>query len=139
MRHKHLAAQAPAFLWALIILLLTGLPGSYFPEIKSFWDWLSPDKVVHLAMFGIFTFLLFFGNRAYFLKGNQRSLSVLFIGTGIAFGGLTELLQAFVFVGRDGNYYDFFANTAGTFAGTLLFQLLLTKKLKKRNSGLNNY
>jgi hypothetical protein len=52
----------PALIWAFIIMLLTGLPGSYFPTIVSFWDWLSPDKIVHVFIFLVQTFSNFHAN-----------------------------------------------------------------------------
>jgi VanZ family protein len=126
--------QWPAILWALFVILITGLPGNYFPEVKSFWDWMSPDKVVHLFIFGVFSFLVMHGSRAQYFKGNHRYVIVITLLTGIAYGGLTELLQYYVFIGRHGNYFDFYANVAGTISGVALF-MLLNRKNKKRVNG----
>jgi len=48
----------PGILWGVIILIITGIPGNYFPKVTTFWDWLSPDKIVHLFLFSIFVLLL---------------------------------------------------------------------------------
>jgi len=122
----------PALLWAIMILLLTGLPGSYFPQIVSFWDWLSPDKVVHLLLFGILSFLILWSNRQQYFESKKRSLVSFVLISGILYGGLTEFLQAFVFIGRNGNIFDFFANMTGTFSGFVLFVLFTQKKYQKR-------
>lgn len=122
----------PPILWALMILLLTGLPGSYFPQIVSFWDWLSPDKVVHLLLFGILSFLMLWSNRQQYFESKKRSLISFVLISGTIYGGLTEILQAFVFVGRHGNIFDFFANMTGTFSGFALFVLIIQKNNQNR-------
>ena len=123
-----------ALSWALIIMLLTGLPGNYFPEITSFWDWVSPDKVVHLFVFGVLSFLILQGNNEQYFKGNQRLIIVLSLLVSIAYGALTEILQFYVFIGRHGSFYDFYANVAGVFCGMALF-MLLNRKIKKSVNG----
>lgn len=120
--------------WALTILLLTGLPGNYFPEVVSFWDWLSPDKVVHFFMFGTLSFLMLWSNRKQYFTAHKRYFTAIVLLSGIAYGGFTELMQAYVFVGRYGSIYDFLANMAGTFLGFLFFVLLTRKKRKNKNA-----
>jgi VanZ family protein len=123
----------PGSLWALIILLLTGLPGDYFPKVISFWDWLTPDKLVHLFIFGVFTFLLLWGYRAQYLKPEKRSTLVRNVfGIGMFYSGFTELMQAYVFVGRYGSVFDFLANIIGSIIGISLFLLMMRKN--KRGS-----
>lgn len=119
----------PGAIWAFFALLLTGLPGNYFPTVHSFWDWLSPDKVVHLIIFGTLSFLILWGYRAQYIASNQRYRFVLWATVAsIFYGGFTEILQKEVFVGRDGNLFDFLANVVGAFFGTLLFYLVYRKK-----------
>lgn len=119
----------PGVIWALVVLILTGLPGSYFPVVHSFWDWLSPDKVIHLVIFGVQSFLILWGFRTQYSHPEKR-LSVLSWATiaSVLYGGLTELLQKEIFVGRDGNLYDFLANVIGALIGIFLFRLLFRKK-----------
>lgn len=119
----------PGLLWALMILVLTGLPGNYFPEITTFWDWISPDKAAHLMMFGTFTFLVLWGYRtAYRIPAKRKRLIFISLLAGLVYGGLTEVLQNEIFVRRDGNIYDFMANTLGGGLGILLFHLFYRKK-----------
>ena len=120
----------PALVWAAIILILTGLPGDAFPEVISFWDWLEPDKLMHVFMFGVLSFLVFYGLREQYRSGNSRYFySILILGVTLAYGLLTEILQANVFVGRDGNIFDFLANSIGVFAGWLAYRILDRKKI----------
>lgn len=126
----------PGSIWAVIILLLIGLPGNYFPQVISFWDWLSPDKLVHFFVFSVFTFLLLWGYRAQYRSSKHRSKLVwLIIILGVLYGGLTEILQAKVFIGRDGSVFDFLANTIGSIMGIVLF-MLFARKNKKENASV---
>jgi VanZ family protein len=122
----------PAIAWALIVLVLTGLPGNYFPEVPSFWNLLEPDKIVHVFIFGVFTVLMAFGlTRSYRTLRSAFAIAAQAIGTGIAYGGITELLQGYVFIGRTASIYDFIANSVGCIAGYLCFKLVLLKYLEK--------
>lgn len=122
----------PAIIWALIVLFLTGFPGSYIPRVSGFWDWLSPDKIVHVLIFGTLCFLIFYGLREQYFKSKKRyvyALAVLFIT--FLYGMATEILQRYVFIGRDGNLYDFLADAAGGILGFLAFILLFNKKKRQ--------
>jgi VanZ family protein len=119
----------PAISWALIILLLTSLPGNYFPTIVSFWDWLKPDKLIHFFVFGVFTFLILWGKRKQYKQKDKR-LKILIVAliTGIFYSALTEWLQHFLPVGRHGNIFDFMANNFGSIIGVVVFHILFRKK-----------
>src|SRR4051812_13157741 len=52
--------NAPALLWAAVIMILCGFPGNDLPDL-TFIQWLKPDKVVHVIMFGILSILLLKG------------------------------------------------------------------------------
>ncbi len=118
----------PALVWALIIMLLTGLPGTYFPEVTSFWEWLTPDKAIHIFIFGVQAFLLLFAfGEQYSLVGDRLVYGSLLLIT-ILFALLTEVLQAYVFIGRDGNVYDFIADVIGVAVGFVAYILYFKKK-----------
>ena len=121
----------PSLAWSLIILLLTGLPGDVFPEIKTFWDWLSPDKVVHLIIFGTLSFLILWGYRDKYSGNNRKKLVFTAVIITILYGILTELLQRYVFIGRSGNVFDALADAAGALIGWWLF-IPVYKKLKSK-------
>ncbi len=117
-----------AFLWALLILLLCGIPGKDIPVV-SFLDSLSFDKVVHFLLFAVLAVLT--------IKGFKKQTSFLFLEkyakisavTIVTFyGGLTEILQGIVFVDRKASIYDFFANFIGCLTGMLLYNFI-NKKL----------
>lgn len=120
----------PAFIWAILILILCGLPGDQIPDL-SFLQWLKPDKVVHLFLFGIFCFLLLNGFTKqihfYFLNKNAFAIA-LFLS--ISYGCIIEILQQTMFIHRSGDVKDAIANAIGTFIGFWVFK----KKLSKEKS-----
>jgi glycopeptide antibiotics resistance protein len=111
-----------AFFWAILILILCGLPGSNFPKL-SFLDWLRPDKIVHLILFGIQSYLLIIGfirqDRFPALKANAIRWGVLL---SISYGALVEVLQATIFIGRSGDIRDVLANSIGAIIGLYFFR-----------------
>ena len=110
-----------AFLWAILILVLCGLPGSNFQKL-SFLELLLPDKIVHLILFGIQSYLLIIGfirrDRFPGLRANAIRLGVLL---SISYGALVEVLQTTVFIGRSGDIRDALANSIGAFIGLYFF------------------
>ncbi len=122
----------PAFSWSAIILLLTGLPGNYFPKVVTFWSWLEPDKAVHLFIFGVLTFLILYGYRIQYFKSRKRYLyGLIAVVVTAIYGLITEVLQYYVFIGRSGNRFDFFADAIGALLGWLLFNYLYRKKISR--------
>jgi VanZ family protein len=123
----------PALLWSFIILLLTGLPGNAFPKVPTFWDWLQPDKVVHLFIFGVLAYLLLFGFRAQYFDGDKRyQFGIAAVIITALYGLVTEVLQYYVFIGRSGNKFDFFADGIGALLGWWAFHYVNRKKIRKK-------
>jgi VanZ family protein len=56
---------------------------------------------------------------------------------GIVFGAFTEVMQRYVFTGRNANIYDFFANVLGCFVGLAVYYVI-NRKLKKNIRVINN-
>jgi len=119
----------PVFLWSIIILILSGIPGNIFPKVDNLWNWLRPDKIIHIFLYGVFFYLL--------LNSTAKQLNTAFLGVkhililltvGIIFAALTEILQAKIFINRDGSLYDFIANMIGVLAGLTIY--LVTSKKK---------
>jgi len=129
----------PAILWALLILILCGIPGKDLPDLTLFEN-LSFDKIFHLILFIIFIFLLIRGFKnlpgdLFFRK--YALITAFFIA--VAYGALTEILQSTVFVDRKGNIFDFFANFTGSLIGLALFNFLNIsyEKILNRNEHFN--
>lgn len=118
----------PAFLWAFLILLLCLLPGSAIPEL-TFLDWLKPDKLVHLFLFGVLSFFLVkafaYPNTVYILYNYPKFIS---IAISSMYGVLVEIIQEYCIPGRYGDIYDSIADAAGAFIGIWFFMIYSRRK-----------
>lgn len=113
--------------WALFTLILCGWPGHQLPEI-NFWKWLRWDKITHLFLFGMQSFLLLMA-----VKKNSPGATVNYTtGWGLVlvttlYGGLLEILQYYVFTGRSGDVKDAIANGIGAILGGWIFRKMANK------------
>lgn len=128
----------PGLIWTMLIALLTLMPGNYIPKITPFLDWFSPDKLVHLFLFGIYAFLLLEGfsrqDRFPVLKKHPILISLLI---GIVFAFLIEAMQKYVIPGRNGNLYDFLADAIGSLLGYLCWRIFRRNEKKNLQSSKN--
>jgi glycopeptide antibiotics resistance protein len=119
-----------AMLWALLILILCGIPGRDIPHI-SFLELLSFDKFVHA---GIFFVLVLFTIRGFllqtmirFLQTNAKIVATTFC---IIYGGLLEVMQGTLFQERSADMFDFIANSFGVLVGLMMYAIIENKILK---------
>ena len=114
-------------LWALLILILTALPGEDFPDL-NFWSLLTFDKAAHMFVFAVLVlqFIIGFIKQYRFRQLRYTAVRLAFI-IGICYGALTELLQEFIFTGRNADYMDFIANCIGAVLGVIAFRLIYGK------------
>jgi len=122
-------------------MLLMGLPGKCFPTVVNFWEWIGPDKIVHLLLFGLLSFLSLWGYRKQLLSQKNSSLiiSLLYVlFLTMSYGALTELMQKYIFINRYGSYLDFLADSIGCVLGVIAFCFYLKKKNKKIGKSKNN-
>ena len=118
----------PGILCGIVILVLTGLPGSVFPHVKPA---LGLDKVAHILMYACFAFLCIWGYRKQFVaNGKNYRTRALMVATvvSILYGGLTELMQEYLVKTRTGDWFDFLADTIGTLLGISVFALFFRKR-----------
>ncbi len=98
--------------YTLVLLAVTLLPTNVISSGGKSWiskiSFENGDKVVHFALFFIFTFL---GFASYYFKRNYQIW--LF---PILFGLMIEILQHFLGWGRTFDIWDITANVTGTFA-----------------------
>ncbi len=123
-----------ALLWALLILILCGIPGKDIPHI-SFLELLSFDKFVHAAIFLILILLLIRGflvqTTFVLMQEKAKHFSILIC---ITYGGLLEIMQETLFEDRSADVYDFIANSFGCVLGLTTYnyfeKLFLNKIIK---------
>ena len=129
----------PGVFCGIIIMILCGIPGSHLPKVKTFWEWLGPDKIVHSIMFTALAISILFGYRHEFCERDksyrQKLLLITFL-ISISYGALTEILQKYVFIGRYGSYYDFLADVIGCILGIFIFNIIFRKKMIKKSSSI---
>ncbi len=118
----------PGILCGIIILVLTGLPGSVFPKVKPV---VGIDKVVHVIMYAGFAFLCLWGYRKQFVSNGKAYRTRALLTTAsisVAYGGITELMQEYLVPTRTGDWIDFLADAVGTLVGLLVFCLFFKNK-----------
>lgn len=119
-----------ALAWALLIAALCLTPGKTLPE----WEWadlLSVDKVIHMLLFGVLTYLLARGFRERTSNTwNDGRLLLLAGALSFGYGALMEVLQEIPVLNRNGDLVDLTANTIGAVAGAWLVRRLWAKRLQ---------
>lgn len=118
----------PGILCGIVILILTGLPGSVFPRVKPI---IGIDKVVHALMYATFAFLCIWGYRKEFISNGEAYQKKALLRTAlisIAYGGITELMQEFLVPTRTGDWFDFLFDAIGTLIGLFIFWLFFKKR-----------
>lgn len=116
-------------------MILCGMPGSYFPKVRNFWEWIGPDKIVHTVMFLVFAFLIIFGYRNEYCEKDKVyriKLQWITLTVAVFYAALTEILQNYVFIGRYGSIYDFGADVIGCVLGIFIFKIIFQKKNDKK-------
>ena len=89
------------------------------------------DKVAHFCMYACFAFLCLWGYRTpYSTNGKTYRTKALGIALaiGIAYGGLTEIMQEHLVPKRIGDWYDFAADSIGSLLGVSFFALFFRHK-----------
>lgn len=127
----------PGVLCALVILVLTGLPGSCFPRVKPI---VGLDKVVHMLMYAGFAFACLWGYRKPFKetgKGYRRKAIWITMALGAVLGMLTEIMQETLIQGRTGSVYDWIADVIGCIFGVIIAYFLLRDRNNLKNEALH--
>ncbi len=107
----------PAILWAVLILVLSGMPGNAMPSF-DWWHLFQPDKVGHVVVYAILTGLLLWGTvKKIQLKPLPKNTIVTVVLIAVLYGISMECMQWQFFPGRNFDVLDIIANIIGSFAG----------------------
>ncbi len=117
----------PGICWWVFVIALTLTPGNYFPKVSSFWNLFSPDKLIHLFIFGVLAFLLLSGSYKHQQRKSIIAITIAPLLITLFTGIITELMQAIFPIGREASIYDTLANFIGCFAGYYGFRILKNK------------
>lgn len=87
-----------------------------------------PDKIAHLLMFLIATCVFYFDYIKYRYPRHPRlDVFVAITLSSVIFGGLIELLQELMVMGRHQDIYDFVFNSIGAVLAFVIAELFLLK------------
>jgi VanZ family protein len=118
----------PAILWAAAVLLLTLLPSDKLPETPE-WELLSFDTLAHAGVFGLLTFLV--ARSFYFEYGKPQFLKFAILVAVVLctfLGGIIELLQTIMKLGRHGETTDLLSDFIGAILGALFCYFLFRRR-----------
>lgn len=111
----------PAILWAVLVLILSTMPGIQLPKAI-----IAPDKLGHFAVYGIFNWLALKGLASSDNLSRRTALMVTLIVTG--YGMAMEFVQWGFFPNRFFEVWDMVANFTGAVLGYIAFNFYFTKK-----------
>ncbi|MFT4760278.1 MAG: VanZ family protein [Paraglaciecola sp.] len=104
----------PAFLWAIIIFILSTMPSVQLPK-----ELISPDKFAHAFVYGVLVILILYGLKQSDIF-TKRNVWLAILGSA-SYGCLMEIIQYAFFPGRFFEMGDNLANITGCFLGLLFF------------------
>ncbi|MEM7106659.1 MAG: VanZ family protein [Bacteroidota bacterium] len=107
-----------AFIWALLILVLTLTPGKSVPDLTLF----DYDKLGHAGIFLVQSYLLITGLYVQSKVKSQIKYVVIGCMGAIFYGFMIEYAQNFI-PDRGMEWYDALANIIGALLGVGLFYL----------------
>jgi VanZ family protein len=111
-------------LWFIVSIILLTLPGNDLPKI-TWMDTFQIDKLVHITMFFLLSFLFM-----YPLKDNHKAVFQMFLvaTAGLAYGIAMEFVQKYYIPNRTCDINDMIADGIGAFAGFFWWLRILKKK-----------
>ena len=104
----------PGIAWFFVVLYLLCLPGADIPQISWTDKIIFFDKWVHMALFGILTFLFCLPFKRSLFNKKQRLQYFIKIAIAVSIWGLAiEFIQRFYVPGRDYDLFDWAADSGG--------------------------
>ena len=113
-----------SLVWAVLILILCGIPGGSLPSSR-FFHIPNFDKIVHTALY--FPLAIFLGaefdlSKKSILRITGPLLTMLLV---TVYGGLIEILQEKLFSNRSSDIVDLLADVIGGLLGLTIYYLFL--------------
>ncbi len=119
----------PAFLWGMIIFVLSIISGDHLPKIEL--DWVQPDKLAHAGVYFIFTGLLFWGLKRIPINKRKALWVALIISSFYGIG--MEIIQFLFFPGRFFEFLDIIANISGSIGSLIVINYFFKARNEKRS------
>lgn len=123
---RWLSAWLPVVLWALVIFVLSSIPGTRFPSVSV----PQADKIVHTFVYGVLGALTFRAVRKGGAPGRRPTLTApLAVLLTILYGVSDELHQIFT-PNRSPDWHDVVADAVGGTLGALFMVTAPWMKLR---------
>ena len=106
--------RAPAIGWGFLIFYACLAPVS---DLDPGWEIEISDKLVHFILYFSWTIFLYFASSRGYRRPIKKRKALVYWLTAVVLGGLIELLQSWMDLGRSADLLDAIANTAGAVAG----------------------
>ncbi len=114
----------PPVLWAMVIFLLTMMPGKYVAP-ANIWDLANFDKLAHAVVFAILAFLSIRLFLKQFWSDGLRSNAILWTFLICAsYGLLLETMQGGLLKDRYFEWDDVAANSIGCVLGIIIYKFV---------------
>lgn len=120
---RHPASGVASVILIAMILFLTLSPNPLPDKTPPMFP--GADKLAHAAMFGALALTLLFDYRLINRRLPSVRAAVATTAAASVFGGLIEILQQAMGMGRTAEWGDFVADTAGAFGALALFLIIL--------------
>ncbi len=104
--------------WTIFISIMSLMPSSDIDSFKII-HFRGLDKIIHFVCYLVLSFLWMGA-----FKNRYGSIKYIIFFT-LTFGGLMEILQFYLLLGRSLEVGDMIANTLGVFLGIILFNKLI--------------
>ncbi len=111
----------PALLWTGVIFVLISIPGNYIVPLQRLVVFEHFDKIVHIGIFGVLILACMYGSDKVYgaTVFSWQTAAALFVAFFL--GALSELMQAYILIGRDGSIWDFVADCLGSIGGVMVY------------------
>ena len=113
---------APAIGWGIFIFIISTIPGKDIPEIPSLWNLIKTDKLVHMSVYGVLSWLIlrgWFKTHENQTRWHYVKFSVLIALCCSLLGLFLEWFQEHYCQDRMFELLDALANTIGAFGGAM--------------------
>lgn len=112
---------APVIFWGIFVTYMSLTPGDALPDALVKMN----DKFLHAGIYFFSAVLIYMAFIRYSFKNTLHvSRLYLILIICVVFGGLIELAQHYLVPKRNGDWYDFMANTTGAVLSVLLLRFI---------------
>ena len=113
--------RAPAIGWGFLIFYACLAPVS---NLDPGWEIEISDKLVHFILYFSWTIFLYFASTRGYNRTIKKRKALLYWFIAVLIGGVIELLQGWMGLGRSADLFDAVSNTAGALSGMVLSRVL---------------